>query len=148
MKTVLSALIRLFPAVLLLPALAQGGELAGLWQEFDDQTGKVEALIRIEKTPAGDYEGKIETLAPNLAGKVCDRCTGMLNNKPLLGMRILYGMKRQDELNFEGGEILDPDEGKTYRCHIKMSEDGKTLEVTGYIGAKWLGQTEIWRRAE
>jgi len=78
--------------------------------------------------------------------KVCTRCTGSLRNQPLLGLRILSGMKRSDRLNFEGGEIIYSDEGKVYKCHIRLSEDGKTIEVTGYIGFNWFGQSEIWGR--
>lgn len=129
--------------------LAWSDELAGVWQEYDDKTGKVEALIRIEKMADNTYEGKIEKLLPDTAensSKVCTRCTGSLHNQPLLGMRILSGMKRKDGLNFEGGEIIDPDEGKLYRCKMRISEDGKTLEVTGYVGFGWFGQSEIWRR--
>lgn len=145
-KSALAAIL-----LLSLPALACGGELAGLWQEFDDQTGKVEALIRIGKTAAGTYEGTIEKLVPDVpanAARLCSSCQGGLRNKPLLGLRILSDMKREDEMNFDGGEIVDPDDGKVYRCHIRLSEDGKSMEVTGYIGAKWLGQSETWRRAE
>lgn len=137
--------------LLAVSAHARGGELAGLWQEYDDRTGKVEALIRIERTPAGVYEGKIEKLfldvAPNMPS-ACTRCTGSLRGQPLLGLRILSGMRRQDTLNFDGGEIVDPEDGKVYRCHIRMAEDGNTIEVTGYIGVKWLGQSETWRRAD
>jgi len=131
--------------------LAWGDELVGLWQEYDDQTGKVEALIRIEQVADSSYEGRIEKLLPETAEnatKICSRCAGELHNKPFLGLRILYGMKRKDKLNFEGGEVVDPDEGKVYRCHMRLSEDGKTLEVTGYIGFSWLGQTEVWRRKD
>jgi uncharacterized protein (DUF2147 family) len=147
----MSALCRLSVIALLMPSLAQGGELAGVWQEFDDQTGKVEALIRIEKTADGAYEGKIVKLMADVAGenaRVCGGCSGSLRNQPLLGMRILYGMKRKDSQTFEGGEIIDPDDGKVYRCHMRLSEDGKTLEVTGYIGISWFGQSETWRRAD
>ncbi len=132
-------------------SLAWSDELAGLWQEYDDQTGKVEALIRIERAADNSYDGKIEKLVPEVAGnaaRVCSNCKGSLHNQPLLGLRILSGMKQKDRLNFEGGEIVDPDDGKVYQCHIRLSEDGKTIEVTGYIGAKWLGQSETWRRAE
>ncbi|HEY5995137.1 MAG TPA: DUF2147 domain-containing protein [Gallionellaceae bacterium] len=132
-------------------APAEAGELAGTWQEYDDQTGKVEALIRIEKLPDGTYEGKIVKLMAEVVGenhKVCSGCKGTLHNQPLLGMRILYGMKRKDSLTFEGGEIIDPDDGKVYRCRMKLSEDGVTLEVTGFIGISWFGESETWKRAD
>lgn len=138
-------------ALLSLALPAWAGELSGVWQEFDDKTGKVEALIRIDKLPDGSYEGKIVKLMAEVVGdtaKVCSNCSGSLHNQPWLGMRILSGMKRKDEQTFEGGEIVDPDEGKVYRCRMKLSEDGKTLEVTGYIGISWLGQTETWKRAD
>jgi len=138
-------------ALLLAPTLAHGGELAGLWQEYDDQTGKVEALIRVERTADGVYEGRIVKLMADVVGgenRVCSNCKGSLHDQPLLGMRILYGMARKDSLTFEGGEIIDPDEGKVYRCRMRLSEDGKTLDVTGYIGISWFGQSETWRRAD
>lgn len=145
-KAALSALL-----LLAVSAPSWAGELAGVWQEYDDQTGKVEALIRIEKMPDNTYEGKIIKLMASVVGenhKVCSNCKGELHNQPLLGMRILYGMKRKDSLTYEGGEIIDPDEGKIYRCIMRLSEDGKTLEVTGFIGISLFGQTETWRRAE
>lgn len=147
----MSVLNRMVVIALLFPALAQGGELAGVWQEFDDQTGKVEALIRIEKAADGTYEGRIVKLMADVLGekaRVCSGCSGSLHNQPLLGMRILYGMKRKDDLTFEGGEIIDPDDGKVYRCRMRLSADGKTLEVVGYIGISWFGQSETWRRAD
>lgn len=134
-----------------LPAVAPAGELAGLWQEYDDKTGKVEALIRVEEEAGGAYHGAIVKLVDEVVGsasQVCADCRGSLHNQPLLGMRILSGMRRKDAYTFEGGEIVDPEDGKVYRCRMRLSEDGKTLEVTGYVGVSWFGQTETWRRAE
>lgn len=135
--------------LLTIPALAWSGELAGIWQAYDDHTGKLEALIHIKKLSDNTYEGNIKKIFPDnpeSAAIVCSSCPGSLSNQPLLGMRILSGMKRKDKLTFEGGTILDPDEGKTYQCRIRLSEDGKTIEVTGYINVVWIGQSEIWQR--
>lgn len=135
--------------LLVLSPLAWGSNLSGLWQEYDDDTGKLAALIRIESEPDGSYSGIIEKVFPttgDVAETRCVHCTGDLHNRPLLGMRILSGMKRKDKLNYEGGEVLDPDDGKTYRCHMQLSEDENTLNVTGYINIVWIGQSEIWLR--
>ena len=35
---------------------------------------------------------------------------------------------------WDGGEIVDPDNGKTYKLRLKPVDSGKTLEVRGYIG--------------
>jgi uncharacterized protein (DUF2147 family) len=56
-------------------------------------------------------------------------------------------MKRKDELNFEGGEILDTDDGKTYQCRIRLTEDGNIIEITSYINLDKIGPPEVWRRA-
>lgn len=128
-----------------------GAELSGLWQEYDDDTGKLEALIRIEQARDGSYEGRIEKLLldnPGGAAMSCKFCTGELRGRPLLGLRILSGMQRKDALAFDDGLITDPDDGKTYQCQIRLSEDGNTLEVTGYLTFNWIGHSEIWRRVK
>lgn len=130
-------------------ACACAAELTGLWEEYNDDTGKPEALIRIENTHDDIFEGRIEKLLPDTAenaATICKVCPGDMRNRPLLGLRILSGMKRKSALDFDHGEIVDPDDGKTYSCQIKLSEDGNTLKVTGYIGISWIGQSEIWRR--
>jgi uncharacterized protein (DUF2147 family) len=126
-------------------------DITGLWQEYDDDTGKIDALIRVIKKPDNSYEGVIEKVIqePGVASDpLCTHCTGDLHNRPLLGLRILWGMKRHDKLHYEDGEILDPDDGKTYHCSIRLAEDGKSLQVTGFINFSWIGQSEIWRRSE
>jgi uncharacterized protein (DUF2147 family) len=142
-----SAIVFIF--LISISTFAWSGELSGLWQEYDDDTGKLVALIRIEMLPDNTYEGRIENIFPH-SGEgselICRRCTGRLRNQPLLGLRILSGIKRIDKLNFEEGEILDPGDGKSYRCHIKLSGDSDTIQVTGYISLNWIGQSEIWRR--
>ena len=130
---------------------AWSGELIGLWQEYNDDTGKAEALIRIEKTADNRYQGRIEKILPDTAENVslvCSLCNGSLHNQPLLGLRILSGLQRKDSLTFAEGEITDPDDGKSYRCNIRLSEDGNTLEVTGYLTFNWIGHSEIWRRVK
>jgi uncharacterized protein (DUF2147 family) len=132
-----------------IPLSSYGAELIGLWQEFDDDTGQPEALIRITQAADHTYEGVIETLLPmenTIRPQFCTHCSGNLQNKPLLGLRILSGMKRKDTFNFEGGSITDPDDGKTYRCHIRIAEDGHSLQLTGYLHMEWIGQSEIWKK--
>jgi uncharacterized protein (DUF2147 family) len=128
---------------------AWGGDLVGLWQAYDNHTGNLEALIHIKKLPDNTYEGIVEKIYPDKpenAAMICSDCPGSYYNKPILGMRILSGMKRKDKLTFDGGNILDPDEAKVYQCRIQLSEDGKTIQVTGYINYVWIGQSEIWQR--
>ena len=40
-----------------------------------------------------------------------------------------------DKALWDGGDILDPNNGKVYRLRLKPVDGGKKLEVRGYIGA-------------
>ncbi len=136
---------------LLLSTAVRGGELVGLWQEYNDDTGKPEALIRIERGRDDAYEGRIEKLltgVPENTAATCKLCPDELRDRPLLGLRILSGLKRHDALVFDEGKIVDPDDGKVYQCRIRLAEDGDSLEVTGYITFNWIGHSEVWRRVK
>jgi uncharacterized protein (DUF2147 family) len=142
---------RLIAAVLLASvgaAFAQAGP-AGLWKTIDDNTKKERSLIRISET-GGIYTGKIEkSLDPSSDGSaVCDKCPDDRKGKPLIGMAIIRNIKQNadDKTVFDGGDITDPDNGKVYKLRLKPLEDGKKLEVRGYIGPFFRNQT--WIRVE
>lgn len=122
---------------------------AGLWRTIDDHTGKEKSLVRIVEVN-GEFRGTIEKLFrepgedpnPN-----CDKCTGDKKNKPVIGMMILTGLKK-DNSQWAGGEILDPQNGKIYRCKAWLENKGHDLHVRGFIGMALLGRTQIWKREE
>jgi uncharacterized protein (DUF2147 family) len=138
--------------VLLLGALftAQASESpVGLWRTIDDKTGKEKSLIRIVETN-GELHATIEKLfrepheEPN---PNCDKCPGERKNKPVIGMTIMTGLKKAGS-EFDGGEILDPANGKIYRCKMWTAEGGKKLNVRGFIGVSLLGRTQVWIRED
>ena len=51
-----------------------------------------------------------------------------------------------DKTAYEGGDILDPNNGKVYRVRLRPFDDGKKLEVRGYLGPFYRNQT--WLRVE
>ena len=67
-----------------------------------------------------------------------------LQSRPIIGLDIIEGFSFNGKI-WKGGTIYDPDNGKTYRCKIKLAKDG-TLEVRGFIGISLLGRTEVWTR--
>lgn len=143
--------VRIFLGLLLLSAVhsAAGAELAGLWAQYDDD-GKLSSMVRISAHRSA-YDGVVEWVIPGPdepAEPLCESCMGELHNRPVAGLRILSGMKRKDALVFDGGEILDPNEGKTYRCRMTLSPDSNTLEVLGYLGVAFFGRTQTWKRKE
>ena len=62
-----------------------------------------------------------------------------------LGMKIMTDLKR-DGLQYQGGEILDPGNGRVYRAKMQLSPDGRTLEVRGFIGVSLFGRSQTWFR--
>jgi uncharacterized protein (DUF2147 family) len=129
-------------------AVAANATPAGLWKTIDDNTGKPRSLIRITETN-GEYSAVVEKgLLPTDTGEaVCDKCTDERKGKRIIGMTIVKGIQQKGE-HFEGGEILDPENGKTYRCKMKLDSTGKKLEVRGFIGISLFGRSQTWLREE
>jgi len=123
---------------------------AGLWKTVDDDTGKEKSLVRIAEA-GGVYTGKVEKLLdPARQDARCDKCSDERKDQPVLGMTILRNIKQNagDATLWDGGEILDPNNGKTYKLRVKPVDGGQKLEVRGYIGAPLLGRTQTWTRVE
>jgi len=123
----------------------------GLWKTIDDETKKEKSLIRVTES-GGVFTGKLEKLLDPTAkaDAVCDKCSDERKDKPLVGMTLIKGVKQSesDKDRWDGGEILDPNNGKTYKVRLTPGDGGKTLAVRGYIGAPMLGRTQTWIRVE
>ncbi len=119
----------------------------GLWKTIDDETKQEKSLVRIGET-AGAVSGRIEKLLdPAKANAVCEKCSDARKNQPIAGMTILEGVKKNpDEPYWDGGTILDPNNGKTYKVRLTPKDGGKSLEVRGFIGPFYRNQT--WLRVE
>ena len=125
--------------------------LPGLWQQFDDKTGKLQALVRIGRNADGSYRGVVEKIIPEPGedpNPKCDKCRDKRHDQPVLGMEIISRLKRSDETVYTDGEILDPDEGDTYRLKITVLDQGARLDVRGYLGISLFGRSQIWTRAK
>ena len=132
-------------SALALPVLAQMTPV-GVWRTVDDKTGEVSSEVRISDN-AGALSGRIEKLLRKDAKQddVCDKCTDERKNKPVLGLEIIRGGKKSDGKDvWEGGKILDPDNGKDYTLRLTPIEGGKQLQVRGYIA--FFYRTQIWTR--
>jgi uncharacterized protein (DUF2147 family) len=128
-------------------AIAQRSSPVGRWRTFDDSTGKAQSLVVIWQD-GGKLYGRIDKLIdpdPKTPDQSCTRCEGDAKGKPLIGLRILWALSR-DGAQWSGGRILDPDNGKIYKCSIALEDDGKKLKVRGYIGLSLLGRTQYWLR--
>jgi uncharacterized protein (DUF2147 family) len=143
--------IGLVLAAAALGANAQSTSPVGTWKTIDDATKKEKSLVRIVES-GGVYSGRIEkllesTMAPDA---VCKECTDDRKDKPVVGLVIIRNMKQSadDKTVFEGGDILDPANGKVYQSKMKLVDNGARLEVRGFVGISMFGRTQTWIRAE
>lgn len=130
-------------------AMAQAPSAVGRWTTIDDETKKPKSVVLIWEEN-GKLFGKIEKLfrEPNEEqNPLCDKCEGKLKDQPITGMTILRDLKKDDD-EWTGGTVLDPANGKTYKCKVAVEDGGKKLKVRGYIGLSLLGRTQYWVRAE
>ncbi|AXE35965.1 DUF2147 domain-containing protein [Chromobacterium phragmitis] len=124
--------------------LALAGSAAGLWKTIDDETKQAKALVQINEGANGELTGKVIKLYLH-PDAVCDKCDGANKGKPVNGMQILWGLKKNGE-EWSEGQILDPKSGKIYTSGAKLMEDGKKLRVRGYIGPFF--RTQVWERQQ
>jgi uncharacterized protein (DUF2147 family) len=120
----------------------------GLWQAVDDDTKQPTGWFLI-RDHGGVYDGIIAKMFlkpgedPN---EPCVQCKDDRHNHPWLGLEIIRGMKPEGESKYGSGTILDPRDGKIYKATMKVTPDGQTLIVRGYIGFELLGQNQYWTR--
>jgi uncharacterized protein (DUF2147 family) len=133
------------PAVIGGRASAAPQSPVGNWKTVDDKTGQVKAIVKIREQN-GELEGRVVKLFnPPAPHPLCLKCSGTLKNQPVMGMRILWGARKEGD-EWTGGHILDPESGNIYRCTITLEDSGKVLRVRGYIGFSVFGRTERWLR--
>jgi uncharacterized protein (DUF2147 family) len=119
--------------------------ILGKWKTIDDNSGEVKSNIEIFDRDGKIY-GKILKIFPS-EGKdpdpVCNECPedDPRYKKKIIGMEIIKDMK-QSGSEYGEGNILDPEEGKVYRCRIWL--EGEDLKVRGYWGPFY--RTQTWKR--
>ncbi len=120
----------------------------GLWTTIDDESHKPRAVVEISEHE-GLLSGRILRLFREPGEDPdprCKDCTGSRHDQRVLGMTILWNMRRHGD-TWEDGEILDPEEGSIYRCKLHPAGDGNKLDVRGFIGVSLFGRTQTWTRA-
>jgi uncharacterized protein (DUF2147 family) len=127
-------------------AWAQTSTPVGFWETIDDKTGSPRAVIEITEE-AGVLSGKVikGLVKGEPLDKRCTACTDARKDQPIIGMTVVTGMHKDGE-DWDGGEILDPDTGKIYRCKMHLEKGGTELIVRGFIGISLLGRSQTWVR--
>jgi uncharacterized protein (DUF2147 family) len=146
--------LRVKPAMTCLAALLFAGTAfaqstpVGTWRSIDDKTGEAKAEIRIVDN-AGVLSGRIEKRLVKDAkpDAVCEECKDERKGKPIQGLEIIRGAHKADGKDvWEGGKILDPENGKEYTLRLTPVDGGKKLDVRGSFGP--FGRTQTWVRVQ
>ncbi len=127
-------------------SMALANSPVGQWHTLDDKTGEVKSVVVIFEQQ-GLVRGRVEKVLRKDADPAakCDKCSDDRKNQPVVGMEIIRGAKKAGGKNvWEDGEILDPENGKTYALRLTPIENGAKLEVRGSIGP--FGRTQTWVR--
>ena len=116
----------------------------GQWYSIDPDTGLNESIIEVYEKSDKVYGKIIQILKEEDKDKTCIDCTGKDKDQPIEGLVIIRGLSKDGD-EWTDGKILDPKNGKLYKCYISLEEDNK-LKLRGYIGFSLIGRTEYWHR--
>lgn len=136
---------KLFSAFAVCISILSFAQIEGKWKTIDDETGKPKSIVEIFKKSNGKYYGKVTQLLIKPTDPNCTHCKDDRKGKPILGMEVIRDLKKNGN-EFDGGNITDPKNGKTYKCSIKR--EGNKLIVRGYIGFSMIGRNQTWLKAD
>ena len=140
--------VALFIAGVSTAALADSMSPVGDWKTIDDETNKPKSVVRISEKD-GVISGAVEKIFdPAKQNSKCDECADddPRKGKPVIGMTILTGLRKAGENVYDGGEVLDPNNGKVYNARVTVIDGGKKLEMRGSI--LFFGRTQTWLRVK
>ncbi len=157
MKRISLVVVLLFFATAFSVQAGDGDAILGVWATDPDGEG---GQAHIEIYSDGDrYSGKVVWLEkpvytaededgeegePKVDKKNPDEA---LQSRPIMGMVLMEGFRYDGKGLWHKGTIYDPDNGKTYKCKVRLTEDG-ILKVRGFIGFSLIGRTSEWTRVQ
>lgn len=125
---------------------ATASEIEGVWQTVSDKDGRPDSIVRIERKGA-EFVGTVEKLLrPLRPNPTCEKCPGDFANKPIEGLRFIWGLQSKTPGEYDAGSILDPSSGSIYRLKVSLSPDGSVLTIRGYLGISLFGRSQSWQR--
>lgn len=130
---------------MMLSLATHGQTILGQWETYDDQTNEKKAAIEIYETNQLYFARIVESYISE-ENATCESCKGKKKGAPIKGLIIIEDLKKKGD-EFKGGTILDPENGKVYKCSLQLIDDNK-LKVRGYLGISLLGRTQYWIRKE
>ncbi|MBP7763753.1 MAG: DUF2147 domain-containing protein [Deltaproteobacteria bacterium] len=147
MKKTVAVVLAVF-VLFALSGLAQAAEssIAGVWSVpllKGKDKGKEGSQIEIFEKD-GVYYGKIVKLTSAPADALCTTCKKERKDKPLLGMLILWGFKKEAG-RYVDGKVYAVEVGKEYKCVLTLLSPDK-LQVTASV--LFLSENHYWTRVK
>ncbi len=145
MRITLVLLALCLPAALAAAAAQDFVSPVGRWRTVDDKTGKPSGIVRIYEQNGALYGNIEQIFDPARAAYSCISCTDDRKNKPLIGLNIIRGLKRDGD-RWDGGTVIDPETGSVYKSSARLDDGGRKLVLRGYLGISLLGRSQTWQR--
>ncbi|MAP81411.1 MAG: hypothetical protein CL526_10020 [Aequorivita sp.] len=133
-----------FSLVVLTVFTSSAQDVFGKWKTFDDETGEAKSIVEIYEENGKVFGKVVEILNPAKKDAICTKCPGKDKGEPILGLVIIKDLEKDGD-EYNDGTIMDPNNGKIYKCFIELDGANK-LDVRGYIGFSLLGRTQTWTR--
>jgi uncharacterized protein (DUF2147 family) len=120
----------------------------GFWQTLSSDDGKPSSIVHITEVN-GELEGAIVKTYPRpdqTTPLICKQCPAPFEDKPILGLRIIWGLKPHGAKRWDHGSLLSPKNKAVYDCSLTVINQD-TIDVRGSVNS-FMGQTKTWRRSE
>jgi len=139
--------VSLFFVMLLSMNLTTSQSIFGKWKTIDDRTGNPKAIINIYEKDGLMYGFVEKIVEPGKENARCTKCDGDLKDKRVVGMTIIDGLKENEDGEWKGKTLFDPEQAMTFRCKIWLNpENSDELKVRGYLA--FIYRTQTWVRAD
>lgn len=147
-------------ALISFTSLYAADNVEGFWKSVDEE-GKVTAIWKIYQKSNVLY-GEIVTVPGQSDATVASACNSTYKDFPVkgdvgkmtvVGTPFIYGLSMKSAGQWQNGNIIDPKDGKLYKCKITFrAQDGKkyktdVLEMRGEIGLG-IGRSQYWERID
>ena len=86
-----------------------------VWKTIDDKTKAAKALVKFTEQKNGTLSATIQQVLTPGEENACSKCEGQYKNKSLKGLTIVHGLKNVGQNKYDGGSIIDPNSGRTYK---------------------------------
>ena len=145
MRNTLIVTLLALPLLAVSLAASAADPVVGRWKTIDDETGKAKSIVEITQNSNGTFSGRITEILSSDKGPnpICDKCKDDRKNKPVKGMEIIRGMKKEGT-GYASGTILRPADGKVFKSKMALADGGKKLNVSGCVA--FICKEQVWIR--